>query len=327
MCYSAMVVQNAKKLGFRYAARIHRDDYEDLFLRRHDGEKIYINKGMEESFLNSDEAADRRIANLIQNWRENEIARLEKDLFAQKKRLADAERILSGDKPTKKATNDQRIATVKIEKFKRDLDRHNKTGALSESDSRIYPMHYLSMLTLDEYGKKIIMPIRYHMRPRDQDESFDRKYFGCYNARFDNLARVAFWKNAMLERRGIILVKKFYENVDPALYAKKNKLSKEDKTKSNIVLCFEPDDTEFMFIPMIWDVWKKKGQPTLKSGALITDEPAPEIALAGHDRTPIFLKESAIESWLSAKGNAGELREILMERETPHYSHRVMGAA
>jgi putative SOS response-associated peptidase YedK len=185
----------------------------------------------------------------------------------------------------------------------------------------------VTTLALDEKGNKIVMPMRYHMRPHDKDESFDREFNGCYNARFDNLSRVAWWKEALGRRHGIIVVRRFFENVDPTVYAKKNKLAKEDKEKSNLVLCFEPEDGQEMIIPVIWDVWKKKGHPTLISGALITDDPVPEIAAAGHDRTPIFLKESVVDSWLAAKGDSKDIKAILMERERPHYSHRVVGAA
>lgn len=175
-------------------------------------------------------------------------------------------------------------------------------------------------------GDSGLLPMRYHMRPHHKDESFDREYNGCYNARFDNISRVAWWKDSFGKRHGIIVVRRFCENVDPTVYAKKNKLSKEEKEKSNLVLCFEPEDGQEMIIPLIWDVWKKKGQPNLVSAALITDEPAPEIAAAGHDRTPIFLKESVVDEWLNAKGDPKDIKEILMERERPFYSHRVVGA-
>lgn len=320
-----MVKQNAKKMGVEYEARIQQDAFYDLFLRRTQGEKLYIGKGLEESFAKPEGKKEEAIAKLIKDWHESEILRLEEELFKQKKRLADAERVLNSDKPTKKAENDKRIATDKVEKYLRDLENH-KSKKVSESDQRIFPMHYVAMLALDEKGQRVIMPARYHMRPAGEDESFDRKYFGCYNARFDNLSRVAFWRNVLGKRHGVILVKRFFENVDPAVYAKKNKLPADARDQKNIVLCFEPENTDYMVIPVLWDVWEKKGEPPLVSCALITDDPAPEVAAAGHDRTPIFLKESAIDSWLNAK-DAKTAREVLMNRETPYYSHRVLGVA
>jgi putative SOS response-associated peptidase YedK len=90
----------------------------------------------------------------------------------------------------------------------------------------------------------------------------------------------------------------------------------------------EPDNVEYMFIPTLWDIWEKDGSPVLYSAALITDEPAPEISAAGHDRTPIFLKESAIDAWLNAKETSvKDLGYVLDQREHPHYSHALVGVA
>ena len=327
MCYSAMVEQDAKKLGIRFMAKIQRDYYDDLFSRRLHGEKLSINKAMEMSFLQSEDADDKAIADKIKRWHAHEVSRIEEGLFAQKKRWADAQRVLKGGKLTKKAENDQRIAIDKIEKFKRDLEKHHDLASLSDSDQRIYPQHYLSMLALNEAGEKVIMPVRYHMRPANKDESFDRQYNGCYNARLDSIDRVPWWRNVLGKRHGLILVRRFFENVLTEKYLKSFKLDKASAAKKTIVLCFAPDHVEYIFIPMLWDVWKKEGEPTLFSGAVITDDPAPEIAEAGHDRTPIFLKESAIEPWLCARGSAKEIKEVLGEREYPHYSHRVLSAA
>lgn len=327
MCYSAMVEQNAKKLGLRFKARIQTDRYDHLFSQRLAGEKLYINKGMEETFLQDPkDPQEKAIAQKIKDWHLEQITETEQAMFAQKKRLADAERILA-TKPTKKAENDKRIATDKIEKFKRDIQRHRDLKVQGESDSRIYPQHYVSMLTVDDKGEKIITPIRYLMRPADKDDSFDVKFNGCYNARLDSIDRVQWWKNVLGKRHGIILVRKFYENVPTDAYLKNFKLDKANEAKKNIVLCFEPDNVEFMFIPMLWDIWEKEGEAPLYSGALITDDPSPEIAEAGHDRTPIFLKDSAIDAWLNARGSAKDIKEILSQREYPHYSHRVLGAA
>ena len=45
-----MVEQNAKKIGFRYKARVQPDMYDDLFRRRLEGEKLLVNKAMELQF-------------------------------------------------------------------------------------------------------------------------------------------------------------------------------------------------------------------------------------------------------------------------------------
>lgn len=328
MCYSAMVQQNAKKIGLRFQARVQYDMYEDLMARRLAGEKITVNKAFETQFTLKPESAEiRKIAKLISDWHKEQIPEIEKQIFAQKKRLADALRSLE-KKTTKKAEEDKRIATKKIEKFKQDLEWHRSTNVESESDERIFPSHYMSMLCLDEKGQKVVRPVRYLLRPNNKDETFDRKFGGCYNARLDSLDTVPWWRDALGRRHGLILVTKFYENVPVQRYLKNHKLPDNLQERDNIVLSFAPDNVEYMFIPTLWDVWKKKGASPLYSAALITDEPAPEIAAAGHDRTPIFLKESAVEDWLKApETSLKDLAYVLNQRERPHYSHALMDVA
>lgn len=326
MCYSAMVEQNAKKYGLRFKARVQTDLYDHLFHRRLNGEKLYLNKALEYQFTHFAESAEeKKIAETILKWHSQQITELEQELFKQKKRLADAERTLES-KITKKAQNDQRIATNKIKKIVSDLEKHRSTEILSETEERIFPLHYMSMLCLDEKGEKVVRPVRYLMRPRDKDESFDLKYNGCYNARFDSLQTVPWWRDSLGKRHGLILVRKFYENVEAKAYLKKNTAPEKLKERETLVLCFQPDQFEYMFIPTLWDEWEAKGKPILYSAALITDDPAPEVAAAGHDRTPIFLKESAVDAWLRAS-SAEEALEVLKERERPLYRHQVVGAA
>lgn len=328
MCYSARVEQNAKKLERMLKAEIDVKQYDQLFSRRLAGEKkLYINKGMEETFLKDPKSKDEKsIAKKIEEWHETEVTRLQQELFKQTKRLADAERKLK-DKPTKKAQEDLRISGNKIEKIKQDLKRHENLEKVGDTDHRIFPLHYASVVALNDDGEKIVMPMRYLMRPHDKDESFDLEYGGCYNARFDNLTRVGFWKDSLENRRGVMLITKFYENVPTKRYLENFKLDKASKEKENIVICFEPDNVEYMYVPIIWDRWEKKGSPPLYSCAIVTDDPLPEIARAGHDRTPIFLKPSAVDAWLSATGSAKEIKEMLNDRELPHYSHEVQGVA
>jgi putative SOS response-associated peptidase YedK len=328
MCYSAMVEQNPKKYEFRYKATVQTELYEELFRRRLLGEKLYLNKAMEYQFTHEAKSAlEKKIANEILKWHEKQIPLLEQDLFKQKKRLADANRTLSV-KHTKKAENDQRISSNKIEKILSDLEKNRSLEIVSESEERIFPLHYMTMLCLDDSGEKVVRPVRYLMRPHNKDEKFDAQFSGCYNARFDSLESVPWWADSFRKRHGLILVKKFYENVETKEYLKRNSLPADQLKQKKIVLCFQPDNVEYMFIPTIWDEWKATGQPHLYSAALITDQPAPEIAMAGHDRTPVFLKESVIEDWLNCQGKSPEaIRKVLNTREKPHYSHHVLGAA
>ena len=63
-------------------------------------------------------------------------AMLRDELQAQADRLTAAEAVLAGPKPTKKAANDQRIATDKISRAQRDLDDLVRTEAIPSPAAR-----------------------------------------------------------------------------------------------------------------------------------------------------------------------------------------------
>lgn len=330
MCYSAMIEQDAKNLARLFDARIQIQDYGQLFKQRLEGEKLYINKGMEVPFLDRPKTMEERsIGRMIREWHDKEIERLKQELEKQEQRLKKAEISLK-EKETKKAREDQRIATNKISKCKYDLEKHKpeKLTTTRDSDYRIFPFHYASMLYLNEKGDVAVGPFRYLMRPSNKDASFDRQYSGCYNARLDSLNQVPWWKSSLGKRHGVMMVKKFYENVSAKDYAKKFKIPAEKKKEENLELCFSPENVDWMFVPTLWDQWSSQGHSPLKSTALITDEPLPDIQATGHDRTPIFLKESAVLDWLRATGQSTqELKAVLDKREHPRYSHSISGVA
>jgi len=61
-----------------------------------------------------------------------------------------------------------------------------------------------------------------------------------------------------------------------------------------------------------------------KRFAAITDEPPPEIAAAGHDRSIAPIKEANVQAWLtSAPDRLMRFYEILDDRERPYYEHRM----
>jgi putative SOS response-associated peptidase YedK len=62
----------------------------------------------------------------------------------------------------------------------------------------------------------------------------------------------------------------------------------------------------------------------LLSFAAITDEPEPEVAAAGHDRTIINLKRENVGAWLSPDpGNLDALYALFDDKQHPYYEHRL----
>ncbi len=325
MCFSAKTEQNPRKIAKQFVAEIQTEMFEDLFRRRVAGEKLLINKAMERSFtLPPLSAANQSVATFIHNWHLQRVEDLRKQMSHQEQRLTKTQHLLAV-RSTKKALDEERIAKSKIAKFQAEILSHQTQDILAEEEERIFPLHYVSLLCVNKLGQKVVCPMRYLMRPHDKGSDFDLRFNGCYNARLDNLQNVAWWKDSLEKRRGLLVVKKFYENVAADAYRQHHSLSLAQPRK-NLVLCFEPASGEEMLVPTLWDFWKGRDGTTLLSTALITDEPAPEVAQAGHGRTPIFLQKEAVDEWLFSQNIATSLM-ALSKRERPYYRHHIINAA
>jgi hypothetical protein len=79
-----------------------------------------------------------------------QTADLQRELFKQRKRLADAERTLL-TKTTKAATESKRIATAKVEWVRGKLADTRRTELVDE-DSRIFPGWYAPVMVMEEAG-------------------------------------------------------------------------------------------------------------------------------------------------------------------------------
>lgn len=316
-----MVEQSFAKLAKRYHARVDFDAYEALFLQRRDGVKLTIPRGIEAAFTtNPTTKQQQAIVALVREWHAGQIAFREEELAKQRKRLSEAEKKLQ-QRETKKALNDQRIANKKIPWLEDKIHWHKLTRA-TDSDYRIYPQHYVSLVYNDQSGNLVVGPSRYHLRPAWAPEKWDYQKAGSYNARRDSLKSV--WKNQFGNKHGLLLVKRFWENVSPNKYRAKPKLSLQHSKQDNIVIKFEPDDGEWMEVPTIYDVWERKEKAPLHSTALITDDPLEEVALAGHDRTPVSLSSTAAKLWLDTTSvDKDSLFALLDDIKRPFYGHAI----
>lgn len=282
------------------------------YLGRQDSFKWKIPKGMDRAFDHPKTDLEKQINELIKDYNANLISESEQNMFAQKKRLADAERKLAA-KETKTALNEQRIATNKIKQFKRWIEDAKRTELDGERDNRIWPDSYAPVLIV-ENGKKIVRPMRYHCRPAGHSPSIDRtkdgKVSGTYNARRDNLTR--FWKKQFGYTHGLMVASQFYEMVE------RDGVIKEVQ--------FNPSTHEPMFIACLWSHWVDPSgkEPDLYSFAAITDEPEPEVAEAGHDRTVINIKPEHVDAWLNPDPkNLDVMQAILDDKQHPYYEHRL----
>ena len=303
MCYSALVLADLMKLERLYGAKVDDAFYQQTVKVRWWEGLAKLPKALDDALL----ARGGEAAEYVQKWRDRRVDELTQELFAQKRRVADAERALQV-KETKKAREDVRIGTDKMVKAQVALDDLRRREPLPR-DSRIFPGMYAPVIVQVD-GQRLIRPMRYQCRPAGKPASYDRQYPGTYNARRDNLE--GFWRGQFGHTHGLMVASRFYENV-------------EGPEGKNQVLEFVPRDGELMLIACLWSHWSdpKGKEPDPLSFAAITDEPEPEVAAAGHDRTIINIKPEHIDAWLDPEASdLATMQAIFDDKQHPYYEHR-----
>jgi putative SOS response-associated peptidase YedK len=315
MCYSAQVNQSLKRLTRRFNAQVDFEQIERTFRRRiQDPRGFLISRGFEFNFDNPESEAEKRIKALIDEYRTARGSEIETQLFEQKTRVTKAERAIKdaesvGKQPTKKALNDLRVGSDKVEtltRWKTDLWRTES----KPRDSRIFARHFVPIIVKRDGVNKIQLG-RYLLRRQGMPASFDDRYPMIYNARRDNLQK--FWKTEFGKTHALMYVESFFENVL--------------RDGKNTVAHFKPRDGREMIIACVYADWGDPEVDGFLSFAAVTDEPPPEVQAAGHDRIIINLDESVIEDWLDPQGMAlSDVDVILDNRARPYYEHELLAA-
>lgn len=308
MCYSAQVHEAFERYCRAWGAEINIHEFVRLYGFRNEDRRIKMPRAIDRWFDKSHGDDAREVKALIERYDSAEATRLESELFAQKTRLNTATRALD-TKVTKKAQEDVRIATNKIEAATRKL-ADLRRESVSAGDRRFFPGWYAPVLVV-ENGKPQILPMRYQCRPAGKPANYDTRYPGTYNARGDNLE--GFWKAQFGHTHGLIIADVFYENVEGA-------------DGKNQVLRFEPRNGMPLYIACLWSRWTDPAgvEPDLVSFAAITDDPEPEVAAAGHDRTIINIKPEHVDAWLRPDArDLASIYAIFDDKQHPFYEHRV----
>ena len=319
MCYSAQIERDWNKyvriVGPDAALNLE-DFIKKYWWRQHEFPSMKIPKAVDAWFTRTAMATKPSSPHMIEDFNDGEIAKFEQELFKQKKRLADAQRTLQ-TKETKKALNDKRVASTKIQwSFGKMSDI--KRTELNRRTRECSPAGYVPVI-VSENGKPAMKLMRYQCRPHGKPKFYDTKYPGTYNARRDNLG--AFWKDLFGYQHGIMLATTFFENVSK--HKVEGRELSEGEKEENVVLEFKPRGLDTMYVACLWSHWQE-GDEELDSFAAITDEPPPEVAAAGHDRCIIPIKEENIEAWLNPDPkNLDAMQAILEDRARPYYEYRM----
>jgi putative SOS response-associated peptidase YedK len=317
MCYSALVRQDLHEIARRFGAEIAYEMFAQLFHRRLDDDGIGIARALEQNFLHPRSEIEQQIKTDIEAYRARRAAEWEKDLFTQKRRLVEAERTLSM-RETRKAREDVRIATKKIEANRTRLSEARRTH-LTEEDTRIFPLTHVPIIAnLD--GRLQVAPMRYTCRLAGQPASHDVSFPGTYIARRDSLS--GFWAEVFGRRHAVMIINGFFENVPRHLY--EHRALGPGERPANVVLQFTPRPATDMYVACVWDHWSAPAAPDLWSFAAVSDDPPPEIAATGHQRCLIPLKAHNVGEWLAPQRvGRDRLQAILGDREAPYFEHRI----
>ncbi len=308
MCYSAKIEEAYRAYIRATRAEMDIEQFEEIYGARRIDAGIRIPRAVDRWFDHPGTAGEQRIKALIDEYRAGMVTRLEQELFAQKKRLADAERKLAV-KETRAALESKRIATDKVARALGNLPLYTSTQA-TKLDGRIFPFQY-APIVVNVGGRNVIRLARYHLRQPGKPASIDRQFPGLYNARRDNLQK--FWRHEFGHSHALLLVDSFFENVD--------------RDGRNVVLHFQPKPAAMMLIACLCAEWTDGKGGRLLSFAAITDEPPAEVAAAGHDRMIINIQPENVDAWLTPVGRSdAELQAILDDRQKPFYEHEVLAA-
>lgn len=318
MCYSAQC-WTAYRLYLReFGAEISIRDFAEIYgYRRIKRTAAYVPRGMDANFAAPETDDERTVKTLIDEFKAAEELRETQDLFKQRKRLSEATRKLQ-DKPTKKAQEDVRIATTKIPEIERRLAELR--GAAGKDDHRIYP-NWWALVMIVEDGRRVVRPMRYGCRLPGWTPAMDKAY-DTYNARRDSIPTKG-WKKLFGYNHAVIVVNRFYENV--SLHDLEQRNLAEGEKEQNVVLEFSPRPQHDMLIACLYTRSRGWGdEPDFHSFAMITDEPPPEVAAAGHDRCIIAIKRENMDAWLNPDpSNIDALQAILEDKDRPYYEHRL----
>lgn len=314
MCYSALCWADYRQYVRDFGAAISIRDFAKLYgykpVRRRK-----TPKALDDAILRSDSVEERAIAADIEAIRHAEIATWQQELFKQKKRQADAERVLASDRPTKKAAEDLRIAGNKIAQLLRWLGTAERQTPEAE-DARLYPGVFVPVMIWED-GRRVVKPMRFQCRLHGWTEQVERKYPGTYNARRDSLAKS--WGQHWCKKHAVIVIRSFYEHV--WRHQAEGRPLAPGEVEEDVVIQFRPQPAHDMILACLWSDWGSPDEELL-SFAFITDEPPPEVAAAGHDRCVIPIKRENIDEWLQA-GDPARMQAILDDRERPYYEHRL----
>lgn len=297
MCYSALIKANLKRLAQEFGAQTDLDEFLVLYGLRNEHPELKIPMGLDRYFALSSDPAEKKIGSLARQFHEQEKLRLHQHIRETEHALLS----LSSSPQTATAKKKRGIEERKRERFLAKLEF--SFDRITPLDERIFPGHFAPVIAA-RGEKRLLLPMRYRVRRPDGGEVPPQ--YNVFNARRDSLRKAATWKPLFGHRHAIFPFVKFFEWVE--------------RNGGKREISFSPENRSVMWAASLYSNTRKGGALPYRSFAMVTDEPPPEVAAAGHDRCPVFLEAGHIDAWLHPEEKSVEfLLSLLDHKEKAFY--------
>lgn len=301
MCYSALLIKAYEEYEKMFAAPFDLPAFHRLYRQREIDLLLKIPPAMDSLLVAADPLNAAMIRESDRSWRANcvaEIHRLEQQIIE-----------LTASLP-KKADAVMKVPLNEAKRRRKSLETALKTAADSGDTYRIYPK-YFAPLILVEGGERKTVPARYRVMPRSGVEYPDD--YNVYNAVRETLTVRKTWKPLFGQQHALFPFLSFYEWLRNPRTGKKEEVS------------FAPTGYERMWAASLYEEYDDPKIGKVLSFAMVTDLPPPEIAEAGHDRCPIFLREDFIDAWLRPAGiSIKNLDQLLDHRQDVYFENSMV---
>jgi putative SOS response-associated peptidase YedK len=296
MCYSSLLAKTYEEYVEMFRAPFDMGAFHQLYRQRELDLLLKIPAALDDILIAVDPINGGNIRESTRRWRAacaTESARLDGEIF-------DLETIAP-----KNRTAAQKEALKTAKSRRKRLGTALQTKSVEGDTYRIYPKYFAPVI-IDQGGQRKTVPMRYRVLPRTGVEIPDQ--YNLFNARRDSLMTARNWKSLFGRKHALFPFLRFYEWV----------ITPAGKTE----ISFVPDGYPSMWAASLYEEYNHPQLGLIRSFAMVTDEPPPEVRAAGHDRCPVFIRESCIDAWLQLQGQTpAALDALLDERQPVYFSH------
>jgi putative SOS response-associated peptidase YedK len=294
MCYSLLIKASLPRLAQEFGAHINQESFAAALAQKNQDPRWRFPRGWEREILTLPNFSQ-NLKSLVRESQQLERERWQTEIL----KFQSEAKVQKNQTPKKLDSLEKKRAKLEV-RLNRTIEEEDK------DDWRVFPFTFSPILA-SYGGSRSILAARYRVQGAGGIEV--PPSYNVFNARRDSLQKAATWKPLFGKAHGLSLFTGFYEWVE------------REQKKEEIL--FTGTARELLWAPALVQGLGKNGS-SLPSFALITDEPPPEVASAGHDRCPILLSATAISAWLNpGTKSLTELDSLLDSREKVFYSHRL----